>query len=120
MKISAILTETIAIILLFSAVNNSVTFYENRVSFAEDSAISLKQNSIKYEYIDTVYKADGFYFNDNFFESEHYILVSKNGDRIDTGYYLNNANSEFEKNVLPLLLKNGCTLKEIKSEEEIK
>jgi hypothetical protein len=44
----------------------------------------------------------------------------KNGDRIDTGYYLNNANSEFEKNVLPLLLKNGCTLKEIKSEEEIK
>ena len=120
MKISAILTETIAIILLFSAVNNSVTFYENRVSFAEDSAISLRQNSIKYEYIDTVYKADGFYFNDNFFESEHYILVSKNGDRIDTGYYLNNANSEFEKNVLPLLLKNGCTLKEIKSEEEIK
>ena len=104
----------------FSAVNNSLAFYENKVSFAEDSAISLRQNSIKYEYIDTVYKVEGFYFNDNFFESEHYILVSKNGDRIDTGYYLNNANSEFEKNVLPLLLKNGCTLKEIKSEEEIK
>ena len=120
MKISAILTETIVIILLFTAVNNSLVFYENKVSFAEDSAISLRQNSIKYEYIDTVYKVEGFYFNDNFFESEHYILVSKNGDRIDTGYYLNNANSEFEKNVLPLLLKNGCTLKEIKSEEEIK
>lgn len=119
-KCSAILTETIVVILLFTAVNNSLVFYENKVSFGEDSVISLKQTSIKYEYIDTVYKVEGFYFNDNFFESEHYILVSKNGDRIDTGYYLNNANSEFEKNVLPLLLKNGCTLKEIKSEEEIK
>ncbi|MBR6552092.1 MAG: hypothetical protein IKT89_04535 [Clostridia bacterium] len=120
MKISAILTETIVIILLFSAVNNSLAFYENKVSFAEDSAISLRQNSIKYEYIDTVYKADGFYLNDNFFESEHYILVSKNGDRIDTGLYLNNSNNEFKKSVLPKLLENGCSFKEIKSEEEIK
>jgi hypothetical protein len=77
LKISAILTETIVIILLFTAVNNSLVFYENKVSFAEDSAISLRQNSIKYEYIDTVYKVEGFYFNNEFWESEHYILVSK-------------------------------------------
>lgn len=119
-KISAILTETIVIVLLFSAVNNSLVFYENKVSFAEDTAISLRQNSIKYEYIDTVYKVNGFYFNDEFWKSEHYILVSKNGERIDTGYYLNNSNTDFEKNVLPQLLENGCSFKEIKSEEEIK
>jgi len=120
LKISSILTETIVIILLFTAVNNSLVFYENKVSFAEDSAISLRQNSIKYEYIDTVYKVEGFYFNNEFWKSKHYILVSKNGDRIDTGYYLNNSLNEFEEKVLPELLENGCTLKEIKSEEDIK
>ncbi len=120
LKISAILTETIVIVLLFTAVNNSLVFYENKVSFAEDSAISLRQNSIKYEYIDTVYKVEGFYFNNEFWKSEHYILVSKNGDRIDTGYYLNNSLNKFEEKVLPELLENGCTLKEIKSEEDIK
>lgn len=120
LKISAILTETIVIVLLFSAVNNSLVFYKNKVSFAEDSTISLRQNSIKYEYIDTVYKVNGFYFNNEFWKSEHYILVTKNGERIDTGYYLNNSNTDFEKNVLPQLLENGCSFKEIKSEEEIK
>jgi hypothetical protein len=118
-KCSAILTETIVVILLFTAVNNSLVFYKNKVSFGEDSVISLKQTSIKYEYIDTVYKVEGFYFNDTFFSSEHYILVSKNGDRIDTGYYLNNSTNEFQKTVLPILLENGCSFKEIKSEEDI-
>ncbi len=120
MNFTTILTETIVVVLLFSAINNSLVFYENKVSFAEDSAISLRQNSIKYEYIDTVYKVEGFYFNNEFWKSEHYILVSKNGDRIDTGYYLNNSNTDFEKNVLPQLLENDCSFKEIKSEEEIK
>ena len=120
LKLSAILTETIVVVLLFTAINNSIVFYENKVSFAEDTAISLKQSSIKYEYIDTVYKVEGFYFNNEFFDSQHYILVSKNGDRIDTGYYLNNSTSEIEKLVLTKLLENGCNFKEIKSEEEIK
>ena len=76
--------------------------------------------NIKYEYIDTIYKVEGFYFNDKFFKSEHYILASKNGDMIHTGIYLNNPHEEFEKLVLPKLLENGCTFKNIKSEEEIK
>ena len=120
MKFTAILTETIVIVMLFSAVNNSLAFYENRVSFSEEATISLKQSSIKYEYIDTIYKVEGFYFNDKFFKSEHYILASKNGDMIHTGIYLNNSHEEFEKLVLPKLLENGCTLKNIKSEEKIK
>ena len=120
MKFTAILTETIVIIMLFSAVNNSLAFYENRVSFSEEATVSLKQSSIKYEYIDTVYKVKGFYFNDKFFKSEHYILTSKNGDMIYTGIYLNNSLEKFEKEVLPKLLENGCKFKEIKSEEEIK
>ena len=120
MKFTAILTETVVIVMLFSAVNNSLAFYENRVSFSEEATISLKQSSIKYEYIDTIYKVEGFYFNDNFFKSEHYILASKNSDMIHTGIYLNNSHKEFEKEVLPKLLENGCKFKEIKSEEEIK
>ena len=120
MKFTAILTETIVIIMLFSAVNNSLAFYENRVSFSEEATISLKQSSIKYEYIDTIYKVEGFYFNDKFFKSEHYILASKNGDIIHTGIYLNNSHEEFQKEVIPKLLENGCKFKEIKSEEEIK
>ena len=120
MNFTTILTETIVVVLLFSAINNSLVFYENKVSFAEDSTISLRQNSIKYEYIDTVYKVNGFYFNNEFWKSEHYILVTKNGEIIDTGYYLNNSNTDFEKNVLPQLLESGCSFKEIKSEEEIK
>ncbi len=120
MKFTAILTETVVIVMLFSAVNNSLAFYENRVSFSEEATISLKQSSIKYEYIDTVYKVEGFYFNDKFFKSEHYILDSKNGDMIYTGIYLNNSHDEFQKKVLPKLLENGCKFKEIKSEEEIK
>jgi hypothetical protein len=120
MKFTAILTETVVIVMLFSAVNNSLAFYENRVSFSEEATISLRQSSIKYEYIDTVYKVEGFYFNDNFFKSEHYILTSKNGDMIHTGIYLNNSHEEFEKVILPKLLENGCKFKEIKSEEEIK
>ena len=120
MKFTAILTETIVIVMLFSAANNSLAFYENRVSFSEEATISLKQSSIKYEYIDTIYKVEGFYFNDKFFKSEHYILASKNGDMIHTGIYLNNSHEEFEKLVLPKLLENGCTFKNIKSEEEIK
>ena len=120
MKFTAILTETIIIVMLFSAANNSLAFYENRVSYSEEATISLKQSSIKYEYIDTIYKVEGFYFNDNFFKSEHYILASKNGDMIHTGIYLNNSHEEFEKLVLPKLLENDCTFKNIKSEEEIK
>jgi hypothetical protein len=120
MKFTAILTETVVIVMLFSAVNNSLAFYENRVSFSEEATVSLKQSSIKYEYIDTVYKVKGFYFNDKFFKSEHYILTSKNGDMIYTGIYLNNSHEKFEKEVLPKLLENGCKFKEIKSEEEIK
>ncbi|MBE6748076.1 MAG: hypothetical protein E7557_02475 [Ruminococcaceae bacterium] len=120
LKFFSIFTETVVIVLLFSAVNNSIAFYENKVTFPQETTISLRQSSIKYEYLEAVYKVKGFYFNNKFIESEHYLIVAKNGTKIDTVYSLNSDIKAFEKEVLPTLLENGCEYKEIKSEEEIK
>ena len=51
---------------------------------------------------------------------EHYILVSKNGEKIDLALYPENTSEEFEEAVLPLFIKNGCEIIEVESEREIK
>ena len=121
LKYFTILVETIVILLLFSTVNNSLVFTKTKVAFPEESFISLKQQTLRYEYLDAVYKARGYYLTDTkFIETEHYILVAKNGEVFDLSVYPDCKTEEFEKEVLPLLLKEGVNFKEIESEKDIK
>ena len=120
LTVLTILTETFAIVLLFTAVNCSVAFYPDRVSVPTETTFVLKQETIRYEYVETVYKAEGFYMNNKFIEEEHFIIETKNGDIINLSYYLNSKTAEFEKKVLPVLIDNGCEVKNIKSEKDIK
>ena len=120
LKWLSIIIESFIIIILFTAVNSSVAFFSNRVSLPEDNVFVLRQETIRYEYIDSVYKTEGFYLNDSFIENEHYIIKTKNDEIINLVYYLDGDKTNFEKEVLPLLQKNGCEIKEIKSEKDIK
>ena len=120
-KYITIFTETIVIILLMSSVNNAVVFTENKVYFPENKYISLRQESMRYEHFETVYKAKKYYhFGEQPLDIPHYILVSKNGEKIDLALYPNNTSENFEKTVLPLFTENGCKIIEIESERDIK
>ena len=120
-KYITIFTETIVIILLISSVNNAVVFTENKVYFPENDYISLRQESIRYEYFEAVYKAKKYYhYSEQPLDIPHYILVSKNGEKIDLALYPNNSSENFEKTVLPLFIENGCEIIEIESERDIK
>ena len=120
-KYITIFTETIVIILLISSVNNAVVFTENKVYFPENDYISLRQESIRYEYFEAVYKAKKYYhYGKQPLDIPHYILVSKNGEKIDLALYPNNTSENFEKTVLPLFIENGCEIIEIESEQDIK
>lgn len=121
LKYITIFTEVIVIVLIMSSVNNAVVFTENKVYFPENKYISLKQESVRYEHFETVYKAKGYYHLDlKYYELEHYILVTKNGEIIDLSLYPGNYTEEFEKNILPIFISNGCEIKEIESERDIK
>ncbi|MBE6751280.1 MAG: hypothetical protein E7556_02010 [Ruminococcaceae bacterium] len=120
-KYITIFTETIVIILLMSSVNNAVVFTENKVYFPENKYISLRQDAMRYEHFQTVYKAQKYYhFGVQELDHPHYILVSKNGEKIDLALYPDNTSEEFEKTILPLFTENGCEIIEIESERDIK
>lgn len=120
-KYITIFTETIVIVLLMSSVNNAVVFTENKVYFPENKYISLRQDAIRYEHFQTVYKAQKYYhFGMQELDHPHYILVSKNGEKFDLALYPDNTSEEFEKTVLPLFIENGCEIIEIESERDIK
>ena len=121
LKHFTIFVETIVIILLVSSVNNAVVFTENKVYFPENKYISLRQEAIRYEHFDTVYKVEKYYhFGVELSDFPHYILVSKNGKKIDLALYPANTSEDFEKKVLPLFIENGCEIIEIESERDIK
>ena len=104
-----------------SSVNNAVVFTENKVYFPENEYISLRQEAIRYEHFDAVYKAEKYYhFGVELSDFPHYILVSKNGEKIDLALYPANTSEDFEKKVLPLFIENGCEIIEIESERDIK
>lgn len=120
-KYITIFTETIVIVLLMSSVNNAVVFTENKVYFPENKYISLRQDSIRYEHFETVYKAKKYYhFGVQELDLPHYILVSKNGEKFDLALYPDNTSKEFEETILPIFLENGCEIIEIESERDIK
>ncbi|MBO5856768.1 MAG: hypothetical protein J6Q87_00800 [Clostridia bacterium] len=120
-KYITIFTETIVIVLLMSSISNAVVFTENKVYFPENKYISLKQEAIRYEHFETVYKAKKYYhLGVQELDLEHYILVSKNGEKFDLALYPENTSEEFEEAVLPLFIKNGCEIIEVESEREIK
>ncbi len=121
LKYFTIFVETIVIILLMSSVNNAVVFTENKVYFPENDYIALKQEAIRYEHFEAVYKAKKYYYlGVQELDLEHYILVSKNGEKIDLALYPDNTSEEFEKTVLPIFTENGCEVIEIESEKDIK
>ena len=121
LKHFTIFVETIVIILLVSSVNNAVVFTENKVYFPENKYISLRQEAIRYEHFDTVYKVEKYYhFGVELSDFPHYILVSKNGKKIALALYPANTSEDFEKKVLPLFIENGCEIIEIESERDIK
>ena len=121
LKYFTIFVETIVIVLLMSSVNNAVVFTENKVYFPENEYISLRQEAIRYEHFDAVYKAKEYYhLGVQELDLEHYILVSKNGEKIDLALYPANTSEDFEKKVLPLFIENGCEIIEIESERDIK
>ena len=120
LKYITILIETVIIILLFSTVNNTIAFTENKVLYPEDSAIVLKQEALRYEYLDSVYKAEGYYlYGIKYFELEHYILITKSGNMIDLAVYPESCTKEFETEILPLLIEKGVEVKYTKSEKDI-
>lgn len=120
LKYITILIETVIIILLFSTVNNTIAFTENKVLYPEDSAIVLKQEALRYEYLDSVYKAEGYYlYGIKYFELEHYILMTKSGNMIDLAVYPESCTKEFETEILPLIIENGVEVKYTKSEKDI-
>lgn len=119
LKYFTILTETLVIVLFFSAVNNTVSFTESRVYFPESTPVSLKQETLRYEYFETIYKARGYYlYNTKYVELEHYVLVAKNGEQIDLALYPVNEKM-FEENVLPLFNEAGCAVTEVETERDI-
>ena len=121
LKYFTIFVETIVIVLLMSSVNNAVVFTENKVYFPENKYISLRQEAIRYEHFETVYKAKKYYhLGVQELDLEHYILVSKNGKKIDLALYPAGTSDEFQKTVLPVFIENGCEIKEIESERDIK
>lgn len=121
LKYFTILIETIVIIILFSAVSNSKVFTETKVAFPENAFVSLKQQAISYEHLETVYKAKGYYLYDIKYEDmPHYILVAKNGETIDLAVYAESETKKFEEKILPLLIEKGVEFKEIESERDIK
>lgn len=120
-KYITIFTETIVIILLVSSVNNAVVFTESKVYFPENKLISLRQDSMRYEYFEAVYKAKKYYhLGVQELDLPHYILVSKNGEKFDLALYPQNTSEKFEKTVLPIFLENGCEIIEVESERDIK
>ena len=120
-KYFTIFVETIVILLLFSSVNNTIAFTENKVYFPEDEYISLKQNSIRYENFETVYRVSSYYiFDTKKVNFEHYVLVSKNGEQLNLAPFPESRTKEFEETILPLFTENGCEIIEIESERDIK
>ena len=121
LKYFTILVETVVILLLFSSVNNTIAFTDSKVYFPEDTFISLKQNSIKYENFEAVYKVSDYYvFNVKKTKLEHYVLVSKNGEKLNLVSFPESRTEEFKETILPLFTENGCKTIEIESERDIK
>lgn len=121
LKYFTIFVETIVIVLLISSVNNAVVFTESKVYFPENKYISLRQEAIRYEHFETVYKAKKYYhLGVQELDYPHYILVSKNGEKLDLALYPDNTSEDFEKTVLPIFIENGCEIIEIESERDIK
>lgn len=121
LKYFTILAETIVIILLFCAVNNTVAFTKNGVYFPENNSLSLKQEMLRYEHFETIYKAKGYYlYGLKHYPLEHYVLVAKNGEKIDLALYPSATSKDFEEKVLPFFTENGCEVTEIESERDIK
>ena len=121
LKYFTIFVETIVIVLLISSVNNAVVFTESKVYFPENKYISLRQEAIRYEHFETVYKAKKYYhLGVQELDYPHYILVSKNGEKLDLALYPDNTSKDFEKTVLPIFIENGCEIIEIESERDIK
>ncbi len=121
LKYFTIIVETIVIILIVSSVNSTVAFTENRVYLPENKYVSLKQDAIRYEHFETVYKAKIYYlYGVKPVEFDHYILVSKNGKKIDLALYPSSNSQYFKETILPLFTDNGCEIIEIESERDIK
>ena len=121
LKYFTILVETIAIILIVSSVNSTVAFTESRVYFPENKYVSLKQDAIRYEHFETVYKAKIYYlYGVKPVEFDHYILVTKNGEKINLALYHGTNFTKFKNTVLPLFTENDCEIIEIESERDIK
>ena len=121
LKYFTILVETIVIVLLFCAVNNTVSFTKSSVYFPENNFLSLKQEMLRYEHFEAVYKAKGYYLYDfKYYPLEHYVLVAKNGEKIDLALYPSATSKYFEETVLPFFTENGCEVTEIESERDIK
>ena len=120
LKYFTILVETIVIVLLFCAVNNTVSFTKTSVYFPENEILALKQEALRYEHFETVYKAKSYYlYNVKYYPLEHYVLVAKNGEKIDLALYPISS-KKFEETVLPLFIENGCNVVEVESERDIK
>lgn len=120
MKFSAIVAETMVIIVLFTAVCSSISFYDTFVKYPSSSNLPMALATVKYENIDYIAVVEGYESNGKFTEEKYIAIVTTSGNIIDLSNFTFCSADNYTENIQPKLSEKGVETRTFKTIEDIK
>ncbi len=114
LKYFTILSESIALIFLFSCVNSTLVLRDNNFLYSTEE-LPLSRTVCEYSSIDYAAVVEGYTYEGKFQEDKHIVFVTKSGTVIDTYNSTFFSAEEFEKEAASFLEEKGIEIKHLKT-----
>lgn len=116
-KYLTVFAETIILLTAFVGFNLTLVFDNDSFSYA-DGIFPLSKQTCQYSAIDRVLFTDGYYAENEFYESPAIVVITKNGNEIDLSQSTYLSAEENEKELTEFFESKGIPVKHCKTSDD--